>query len=134
MRVILLLRSVVGVMLIYSSVAVTPAIASRFEALFAPGARLWDRWTAHDASDTRTVDHRLWHTFLMPHVMRGSDGVHLVAYAKIDANDKRAFERYLGALASTPISTYNRAEQRAYWINLYNALTAINDIGLDKYV
>ena len=34
-------------------------------------------------------------------------------------------------LAALPISTYNRKEQRAYWINLYNALTV--KVILDHY-
>jgi hypothetical protein len=30
---------------------------------------------------------------------------------------------YLAELSRTPIAQYSRAEQLAYWINLYNALT-----------
>jgi hypothetical protein len=37
--------------------------------------------------------------------------------------DRTALEAYLKNLQSLPISSYNRVEQKAYWINLYNALT-----------
>ena len=40
-------------------------------------------------------------------------------------------KNYLDKLQSVPVSSYNRAEQRAYWINVYNALTV--DVVLSHY-
>ena len=37
--------------------------------------------------------------------------------------DRVALSRYTATLAALPIDDYSRAEQMAYWINLYNALT-----------
>ena len=37
--------------------------------------------------------------------------------------NKRRLNSYVAGLTAIPISRYNRSEQRAYWINLYNALT-----------
>jgi hypothetical protein len=45
--------------------------------------------------------------------------------------DRAALRAYLAALAATPISRFNRGEQLAYWINLYNALTLT--VVLDHY-
>ncbi len=89
----------------------------------APRSQLWDRWLAHDPSSTRRIDHSAWEAFLMRYLRIGSDGVHRVAYAVVTPSDRAALDGYINHLAALPISTYNRAEQMAYWINLYNALT-----------
>ena len=36
--------------------ASAPARAGLFEALFAPSADLWERWTAHDETNARMLD------------------------------------------------------------------------------
>ncbi|MEM7059916.1 MAG: DUF547 domain-containing protein [Pseudomonadota bacterium] len=93
------------------------------ERLFAPGLDLWDRWTKHDASSSATIDHGAWTGLLKKHVSTRGDGVNLVAYQNFAGADKAQLKTYLDDLASTRISAFNRAEQMAYWINLYNALT-----------
>ena len=45
------------------------------------------------------------------------------AYGRVSVTDGAGLDAYLARLAALPISRYGRAEQRAYWINLYNALT-----------
>jgi hypothetical protein len=96
------------------------AIGSGGEA--APGAVLWKRWLAHDAADMREIDHGAWEAFLTRYVRIGPDNIHRVAYGDVTPADREGLEDYLGRLSSTPISQHNRAEQLAYWINLYNAL------------
>ena len=49
--------------------------AQRLEALFAPRARLWERWTAQDARSTLAVDHAAWDGFLRRYRRAGADGV-----------------------------------------------------------
>ena len=49
----------------------------------------------------------------------------------MNATDRKALAQYLDALAAVPISRYERDEQLAYWINLYNALTV--KVILDHY-
>nr|CAK32602.1 hypothetical protein 17H9-28 [uncultured organism] len=90
----------------------------------APEAELWERWTAHNAASTATIDHSAWETFLKANLVRGRDGINRLAYGRVTAADRSALPRYLDALAAVPISRYTRDEQLAYWINLYNALTA----------
>lgn len=97
----------------------------------APAAKLWPRWEAHDASSRATVDHATWDRFLKTYVSRHDDGVNRVDYGGVSQGDRAALERYLGVLAATPISTFNRPEQHAFWINLYNALTV--QVVLDAY-
>ena len=44
-------------------------------------------------------------------------------YQDIRSDDQKLLKTYLQTLQGVSISTYNRKEQLAYWINLYNALT-----------
>jgi len=102
-----------------------------FEALFAPSAELWDRWQAHDPASGETVDHSEWNRLLTAYLRPADDGVARFAYAEVNDGDKAALGAYLDGLAAVPISRHNRAEQFAYWVNLYNALTV--KVILDHY-
>ena len=102
-----------------------------FEAWFAPRSDPWPRWTAHDAAATAAIDHAPWDRFLESYVVSGADGVNRVAYARVGAADKRALADYIDGLAGVAIGAYNRRQQLAYWINLYNALTV--KLVLDHY-
>ena len=87
-----------------------------------PPAELWDRWLAHDPDSTGRIDHGKWDAFLVRYVRIGADGVHRVAYGEVTPSDRARLDRYVAHLSGLPISQFNRAEQMAYWINLYNAL------------
>jgi hypothetical protein len=102
-------------------------------ALFgAPKADLWPRWQKHDATSSQRIDHGAWSAFLKKSLIAPHpSGVNRVRYAAVSAEDRKTLRSYLDKLQSVPISSYNRAEQRAYWINLYNALTI--DVVLSHY-
>ena len=89
----------------------------------APEADLWERWAAHDTESTRTISHQLWNDFLARYVSKHPDGINRVAYQKVSDSDRKHLKSYLHQSSQINISTYNREEQLAYWINLYNALT-----------
>ena len=97
----------------------------------APSAELWDRWTAHDAASSETIDHSAWDRFVKAYVSEHEDGVNRVAYGRVNRADRQALEDYIRGLTETSISRFNRDEQQAFWINLYNALTV--KIVLDHY-
>jgi hypothetical protein len=97
----------------------------------APKAELWPRWQAHDPASLAVIDHGAWGAFLERYLVEGDDGVNRVAYAEVTAADRAALNAYLAGLAAVPVSAQNRAEQMAYWINLYNALTL--QVVLDHY-
>ena len=97
----------------------------------APSADLWERWTAHDDTNKAVIDHSAWSELLGKYVKPGADGINRVAYASVTTNDKARLAEYLSKLQRIGISTFSRAEQRAYWINLYNA-TTIKTV-LDSY-
>jgi hypothetical protein len=53
----------------------------------------------------------------------GDDGIIRVQYAGVSSADRQHLEQYIDDLQQLPIRDYNAAQQLAYWINLYNALT-----------
>jgi hypothetical protein len=121
-----------AVMALFVIVAASAAVAAAsFEALFAPRAELWARWTAHDEASSATVDHATWDRLLRAYRVPDADGVARFAYGRVGAEDRKALAAYLDGLAAVPISRYTRAEQFAYWVNLYNALTV--KVVLDHY-
>ena len=104
------------------------AACDRIETYVAPNAELWERWQAHDPLATRAVDHGVidhsaWGEFLAAYLRAGPDGVNRISYRTVSASHRDALKSYLARLTSLPISAYSRGEQRAYWVNLYNALT-----------
>lgn len=101
-------------------------------ALAAPKAELWPRWEKHDRSNGLAIDHRPWDDFLKKYLVSPHpSGINRLRYQSVSAEDRGLLKRYLTSLQELPISTYNRAEQRAYWINLYNAATV--DLILWRY-
>jgi len=88
----------------------------------APRAELWARWAAHDPAAMRQVDHGAWEAFLLRYLRIGPDGVHGIPYGLVSEAARAELDAYLAELAGVEIGAYNRAEQMAFWINLYNAL------------
>jgi hypothetical protein len=98
----------------------------------APQAELWPRWEAHNSSSTDTVDHALWGAFLETYLVSDHpSGVNRVRYAEVSSSDRRSLQRYLDDMQGVSVSSLNRDEQLAYWINLYNAATV--ELILDNY-
>ena len=91
----------------------------------------WAAWERFDPASETRVDHRAWTGFLAGYVHPGADGVHRFAYGEVSAEDRAALEGYLTALEQVAVTTLNRDEQLAYWINFYNALTV--KVVLDHY-
>ena len=93
------------------------------DAQAAPKAEPWPRWQAHDNRSAATIPHEAFDRFLAAYLRPGRDGINRVAYRKVSAANQAALTAYVAQLQALPISQYPRAEQRAYWINLYNAET-----------
>lgn len=97
----------------------------------APKAELWERWSAHNASSTEIINHEGWSNWLGKFVTLHADGVNRVDYGRVGETERTQLRSYIDFLASLTISDFNRNEQQAYWINLYNALTV--DVILEDY-
>ena len=95
-------------------------------------AELWARWQKHDPANRKTIDHYAWNKFLERYVVAPHpSGINRVRYQSVTPEDSKSLKGYLQAMQSVVISEYNRAEQKAYWINLYNA--AIVDLVVGRF-
>ncbi len=103
--------------------AATAVNAGLFDRLFAPKARLWPRWSEYAAGAVAHIDHAEWDALLRKYVAAHRDGINRVAYGGFDAADRRALAAYIERLEAAPVTALERDEQRAFWINLYNAVT-----------
>jgi hypothetical protein len=97
----------------------------------APASELWDKWASHDADSNLTIDHSEWDDLTSRFVTPTKDGINHFAYSKFQMDEKKQLQAYILGLSKTPIRQYNRDEQMAYWINLYNAITV--NLILDNY-
>ena len=99
----------------------------------APEPEEIEGWDASDETSVERIDHSAWQDILDSHVAADPAGVNLVDYEGLaaSAEDTAKLGGYLEFLQELDPRDYNRAEQMAYWINLYNALTV--KVVLDGY-
>lgn len=102
-------------------------LVSMQSTLAAPKADLWDFWLPINSIPEQqgsTIDHRVWQQILDTYLdANHSSGVNRFNYSAVSVSDKGLLEAYLKALQAIDPRKYPKAEQQAYWINLYNALT-----------
>ncbi|USD62230.1 DUF547 domain-containing protein [Vibrio sp. SCSIO 43140] len=99
-------------------------------AFAAPKSELWSYWDKSNDSNTQSVSHQAWQSFLDRYLVTEGENT-LVRYVRVSPNDKQALKTYISDLARIDPRQLNRAEQYAYWVNLYNAITV--DLILDEY-
>ena len=93
-------------------------------ALAAPKAELWPYWQESNESSLETISHKKWKSILDAYLsIESSDGVNRFNYDAVSDSDRALLESYLAELQKIDPRNYNRNEQFAYWVNLYNALT-----------
>lgn len=114
------------------TLAVFVVLFAHGEAYAAQKAELWARWQKHDPTNRQRIDHSAWDRFLKQLVVAPHpSGINRVRYQAVTAADVKNLKAYLESMQAEAISFYNRAEQKAYWINLYNALTV--DLILSRF-
>lgn len=98
----------------------------------APSAQYWAEWDRSDELNPATIDHGSWDGLLRKYVVvRHKSGINRFRYGEVSPADKALLDSYIEATAAIDPRAYSRAEQLAYWINLYNALTV--KLVLDHY-
>ena len=82
-------------------------------------------WETSDETSVKQIDHGAWQDILTVYLRVHSSGINKFDYAALKANakDTSKLVKYLDYLQELDPRNYSRAEQKAYWINLYNALT-----------
>ena len=90
-----------------------------------PKPKLIPAWDASDESSVDHIDHDSWQNLLDRYLRVHSSGINRFDYAglKASAKDTAGLADYLANLQKLDPREYSRAEQKAYWINFYNALT-----------
>ncbi len=88
-------------------------------------------FAVNNPNATMTVDHSAWDRILAAYAVASPDGINRFAYGRVTGADKQALKAYLTRLEGVRVTALAPQEQRAFWINLYNALTI--DVVLDHY-
>ncbi|WP_371923177.1 MULTISPECIES: DUF547 domain-containing protein [Legionella] len=84
---------------------------------------LWVKWGMNNPLSQKTISHKEWQDFLNCCVITNQEGINLVNYSKLTKADHDLLKRYIKHMSEVDIFDYNRNEQLAFWLNLYNALT-----------
>ena len=82
-----------------------------------------------EAQSQKTVDHAAFDNFLSTYVAPANSddapyyGAALLRYSDVIEADKNALVSYINRLQDVQVTSLNKDEQLAFWINLYNAQT-----------
>ena len=106
-----------------------------------PKKELWNRWAVNNPTSKKSITHKQWDTFLKKHITKNRYGITTVDYRHLPKSSKKLLDDYLKKMSAINIGNYNRKEQYAYWVNVYNALvtktiiqhypvSSINDINI----
>ena len=103
-----------------------------FQVQAAPSSEYWSLWDQSDEKSTATISHSLWQDILDEYLEDVVDGHYRVFdYRAVTAADRKLLDDYLTQLQNVDPRKYRKAEQFAYWVNLYNARTVAHI--LDHY-
>ncbi|MFT2111862.1 DUF547 domain-containing protein [Marinomonas sp. 2405UD68-3] len=97
----------------------------------APAKKLDQYWFPFSDELQSTVSHSKWQTILDQYVITTPDEQTFFSYSTVSPNDRKVLQSYLNDLVAIDPLALTRAQQKAYWINLYNAKTV--DIILENY-
>ncbi|HHF7367613.1 TPA: DUF547 domain-containing protein [Legionella bozemanae] len=84
---------------------------------------LWPKWEVNNPLSTEVISHKLWQDFLNRRIVTSEENINLVDYTHMTQTDLNLLKDYLKSMSEININNYNRDEQLAFWINVYNALT-----------
>ncbi len=90
----------------------------------APGKDYWGYWDKENSASEFIVDHAGWQLIIDKYLKYSeSRKMYLFDYAHMKKADHERLLGYLDSLSKLDPREFNRNEQLAYWVNLYNALT-----------
>lgn len=104
-------------------VAVVMLITSPVLAGEPPQPSYWALWDQSNERNYAAIDHSDWDVLLQSHVVPTQGGVRQFGYADIGREERKVLNRYIKRLGKIDPRQYRKAEQQAYWMNLYNALS-----------
>lgn len=83
---------------------------------------IWPQWGVHNPLSKHVISHQEWQEFLSRCVITNDEGINLIDYPHLTEADLETLRHYINRMSKLDLRKYNRNEQLAYWINLYNAL------------
>lgn len=106
---------------IYALACTVLALAS----LAAQKPELIPFWDGSNEQNVASITHDEWQSLLDTYLKQHASGVNRFDYQSLKASiaDMSKLNSYLDELQSIDPREYSRAEQKAYWVNFYNALT-----------
>ena len=96
----------------------------------AKAASVTEQFSKISQSSQKTVNHSQFSSLLKVYVKRDKTGLNRVDY-KGFKNKQSDLKAYIKSLEAVKVTSLSRAEQFAYWANLYNAVTI--DVVLEAY-
>ncbi len=94
------------------------------QAIAAPENKPLVFWSDSNENNKTIVDHTTWQNLLDTYLdSKHPSGVNRFNYTAVNTKDQKALSNYIKQLQLLNPRDLNRAEQKAFWINLYNALT-----------
>ena len=97
-----------------------------------PDAELIEFWASSNEKNVTRIDHSLWQATLDRYlVSEHFSGINRFDYQRVSTADKERLNDYLATMQQLDPRRYAKTTQKAYWINLYNALTV--KLILDNY-
>ena len=85
-------------------------------------AQYWAFWD-RSYNSTKVVNHSQWDQLLKKYVIANHpSGINRFRYADVTKDDRKKLDGYIKSMVSLDPRKYNKKEQKAYWINLYNAV------------
>ena len=95
-------------------------------------SELDERWVNSNEDSTEIIDHSNWQAILDDYLVADTDsGVNLFDYGGLLDDGREALDEYVSSLTASDPLLFSRSEQKAFWINLYNAATVA--LILDNY-
>lgn len=88
----------------------------------APKAELWLYWNKSNEANLQMIDHSEWQHVLDNNLSQ-QDSNTLFDYKHISPTDRQSLRDYINTLTTLDPRQFNKSEQFAYWVNLYNAAT-----------
>jgi len=98
---------------------------SSFSLFSAPKAEPWLYWESHNPENRIIIDHSSFQNLLDRYLIMGEDEITRWDYGGMDLDSQKHLEEYIFYLENLNPLLWNRDEQMAYWINLYNAVTIV---------
>ena len=87
----------------------------------------WSIWDRSNESNSAVINHQALDQFLTTYVIvNHPSGINRFRYGDVSRRDVKKLRKYIKRMAKLDPRDYSRGEQKAYWLNLYNALTIQN--------